>query len=139
MLPVSAVPSDDSKTTRPTAVPVASASTRHVPSTCVRSPYPPESDATGIPQVFAVRTTDPSTRFVGAAAAVDGGHPRFHTLGQVLRQLGVHDEVAPRLKTAPNGATAMRALAASRGRRPIGCTQATEIRSTPRRVVRSFA
>jgi molybdate transport system substrate-binding protein len=49
---------------------------------------------------------------------------------RVLRALGIWDEVASRLKTAPNGATAMRALAASTGRRPIGCTQATEILST---------
>jgi len=50
---------------------------------------------------------------------------------KVLRDLGIWDEVASRLKTAPNGATAMRALAASTSRRPIGCTQATEILSTP--------
>lgn len=50
---------------------------------------------------------------------------------KVLRDLSIWDEVAPRLKTAPNGATAMRALAASTSRRPIGCTQATEILSTP--------
>ena len=50
---------------------------------------------------------------------------------KVLRNLGIWDAVASRLKTAPNGATAMRALAASTSRRPIGCTQATEIHSTP--------
>lgn len=50
---------------------------------------------------------------------------------RVLRDLGIHDTVAPRLKTAPNGATAMRALAVSESNRPIGCTQATEILSTP--------
>ncbi len=50
---------------------------------------------------------------------------------KVLRDLGIWDEVAARLKTAPNGATAMRALSASTGRHPIGCTQATEILSTP--------
>jgi molybdate transport system substrate-binding protein len=32
---------------------------------------------------------------------------------------------------AANGATAMRTLAASKARRPIGCTQADEIQSTP--------
>jgi molybdate transport system substrate-binding protein len=32
-----------------------------------------------------------------------------------------------RLKVFPNGATAMRELAASKARRPIGCTQSTEI------------
>ena len=50
---------------------------------------------------------------------------------KVLRDLGIWGEVASRLKTAPNGATAMRALSVSTSRRPIGCTQATEILSTP--------
>jgi len=36
-----------------------------------------------------------------------------------------------RLRPYPNGATAMRALAGARGESPIGCTQATEIISTP--------
>ena len=38
--------------------------------------------------------------------------------------------VAARLKIYPNGATAMRHLAASDAARPIGCTQSTEIIST---------
>jgi molybdate transport system substrate-binding protein len=46
---------------------------------------------------------------------------------KVMRELGIADEVAGRLKPAANGATAMRALAASTGHRPLGCTQATEI------------
>jgi len=50
---------------------------------------------------------------------------------KVLRDLSICDDVSSSLKTAPNGATAMRALAASTSRRPIGCTQATEILSTP--------
>ena len=50
---------------------------------------------------------------------------------KVLHDLGVWEKVALRLKMAPNGATAMRALAASTSRRPFGCTQATEILSTP--------
>jgi molybdate transport system substrate-binding protein len=49
---------------------------------------------------------------------------------KVLRQLGIADEVAARLRIFPNGATAMRGLAASKARRPIGCTQSTEIIST---------
>jgi molybdate transport system substrate-binding protein len=39
--------------------------------------------------------------------------------------------VAARLKIYPNGATAMRHLVDSDALRPIGCTQATEIISTP--------
>jgi len=53
-------------------------------------------------------------------------------VAKVLAQLGIADEVAGRLKIYPNGATAMRELASSKGRRPIGCTQSTEIISTDR-------
>ena len=52
-------------------------------------------------------------------------------VAKVLQQLGIADEVAARLKIYPNGATAMRHLAASDAIRPIGCTQSTEIISTP--------
>jgi molybdate transport system substrate-binding protein len=48
-------------------------------------------------------------------------------VANVLRKLGIADDVAARLKVFPNGATAMRELAASEARRPIGCTQSTEI------------
>jgi molybdate transport system substrate-binding protein len=48
----------------------------------------------------------------------------------VLDRLGIAGEVAPRLRTFPNGATAMRALADLAGGRPIGCTQVTEILNT---------
>jgi molybdate transport system substrate-binding protein len=48
-------------------------------------------------------------------------------VAKVLRQLGIFDSVADRLKVFPNGATAMRELAASNASRPIGCTQSTEI------------
>jgi len=51
-------------------------------------------------------------------------------VAKVLRQLGIADEVAARLEIYPNGATAMRHLAASDAVRPIGCTQSTEIIST---------
>jgi len=51
-------------------------------------------------------------------------------VARVLQQLGIADEVAARLKIYPNGATAMRHLAASDAVRPIGCTQSTEIIST---------
>lgn len=48
-------------------------------------------------------------------------------VAKVLRDLGIFDVVQPRLKVFPNGATAMRELAASSAQRPIGSTQATEI------------
>jgi molybdate transport system substrate-binding protein len=51
-------------------------------------------------------------------------------VAKILGQLGIADKVADRLKIFPNGATAMRYLAESDARRPIGCTQSTEIIST---------
>jgi molybdate transport system substrate-binding protein len=51
-------------------------------------------------------------------------------VARVLGQIGIADEVAARLKIYPNGATAMRELAASGAKRPIGCTQSTEIIAT---------
>jgi molybdate transport system substrate-binding protein len=51
-------------------------------------------------------------------------------VADVLRRLGLADELAPRLSIHPNGATAMRALAAATERGAIGCTQITEIRYT---------
>lgn len=50
---------------------------------------------------------------------------------KVLDSLGIRAQVAARLRAHPNGATAMRELAASRDARPIGCTQITEILNTP--------
>ena len=52
-------------------------------------------------------------------------------VAKVLRELGIAGEVAAKLKMFPNGATAMRSLAASDAKRPIGCTQSTEIISIP--------
>jgi len=52
-------------------------------------------------------------------------------VSKILRQLGIADQLAARLKMYPNGATAMRHLAVSKALRPIGCTQSTEIISTP--------
>ena len=93
---------------------------------------------------IAVRGGDPlppvgdAARLRAALLAADAIHfpdPEQATAGihfaKVLRELGIWDDVAGRLKTAPNGATAMRALAASTSRSPIGCTQATEIIATP--------
>ena len=50
---------------------------------------------------------------------------------KVLNSLGVDAAADPRMLTFPNGATAMRALAASPLANPIGCTQVTEILNTP--------
>jgi molybdate transport system substrate-binding protein len=48
----------------------------------------------------------------------------------VLDKLGITAELRDRLRTFPNGATAMAALARSTSARPIGSTQTTEILST---------
>jgi molybdate transport system substrate-binding protein len=50
---------------------------------------------------------------------------------RVLDTLGIRGEVEPRLKTYPNGATAMRELAQAKGARVVGCAQVTEINNTP--------
>jgi molybdate transport system substrate-binding protein len=69
-----------------------------------------------------------------AADAIFAPDTRASTAGihvaKVLQQLGIADEVAARLHIFPNGATAMRNLAASTASRPIGCTQSTEIIGT---------
>ena len=52
-------------------------------------------------------------------------------VAKILQQLGIADDVAQKLRIFPNGAIAMRNLAASNAVNPIGCTQSTEIISTP--------
>jgi molybdate transport system substrate-binding protein len=60
--------------------------------------------------------------------------PKLATAGihfaGVLERLGIADEVSDRIRVFPNGATAMRQLAASQASNPIGCTQVTEILPT---------
>jgi molybdate transport system substrate-binding protein len=93
---------------------------------------------------LAVRAGDPKVTVTDAASlraallaadAIFVPDTKASTAGihvaKVLAQLGIADEVAARLKIHPNGATAMRHLAASDSVRPIGCTQSTEIISTP--------
>jgi molybdate transport system substrate-binding protein len=101
------------------------------------------SDVGLVETAMAVRAGDPSVSAHDAAslrAAFLGADAIFvpdtktSTAGihvaKVLRQLGIADEVAARLKIYPNGATAMRHLAQSDAVRPVGCTQSTEIIST---------
>lgn len=101
-------------------------------------------DIGAVQTAVAVRSGDPLPE-VGSAAdlrttllaagAIHFPDPEQSTAGihfaKVLRDLGIRQAVAGRLQPAANGATAMRALAASTGRRPIGCTQSTEIIVTP--------
>lgn len=101
-------------------------------------------DIGAVETAIAVRRGDPPPDVAtapglrAALLAADEIHfpdPQQATAGihfaKVLAQLGIDTEAAGRLRTAPNGATAMRALTASTSNRPIGCTQATEILSTP--------
>jgi molybdate transport system substrate-binding protein len=87
----------------------------------------------GDPRV-AVRDTAELRQAFLAADAIFVPDTRASTAGihvaKVLQQLGIADEVAARLKIFPNGATAMRNLAASSATKPVGCTQSTEIIST---------
>ena len=70
-----------------------------------------------------------------AADAIYFPDPKLATAGihfaKVIDRSASTADVASRLRTYPNGATAMRELAAARGGRPIGCTQVTEILNTP--------
>jgi molybdate transport system substrate-binding protein len=50
---------------------------------------------------------------------------------RVLRDLGISDAVAGRLRTFPGGIPAMKAMAACDLARPLGCTQVTEILRIP--------
>ena len=45
----------------------------------------------------------------------------------VMRVLGIHDELLPRFRNFPSGATSMRELAVTGAPGQIGCTQVTEI------------
>ena len=83
----------------------------------------------------ALATPDDLRAALRAADEIHFPDPELSTAGihfaTVLRDLGLWDPLVSRLRPAPTGATAMRALAASTGRHPIGCTQASEILSTP--------
>jgi molybdate transport system substrate-binding protein len=92
---------------------------------------------------LAVRSRDPQVKVTDAATlraaflaadAIFVPDTKASTAGihvaKVLEQLGIASEVGARLKIYPNGATAMRHLAASDFVTPIGCTQSTEIIST---------
>jgi molybdate transport system substrate-binding protein len=102
------------------------------------------ADIGTVPTAVAVRTGDPAPPIGDADAirnalrAADGIYfpdPKLATAGihfaKVINALGLTAEVASRLRTFPNGQTAMRELAAAKDARPIGCTQVTEILNTP--------
>jgi molybdate transport system substrate-binding protein len=64
--------------------------------------------------------------FPDAQRATAGIH-----FAKVMQALGVHDALQPHFCTFPNGATAMREMAASPAQQPIGCTQVSEIMYSP--------
>ena len=83
----------------------------------------------------AVATPEGLAAALRAADVVHFPDPQRATAGihfaKVLRELGLDAELERRIRTFPNGATAMRELAASSAANPIGCTQVTEILFTP--------
>jgi molybdate transport system substrate-binding protein len=101
------------------------------------------SDIGLVETAIAVRVGDPIVSVGNAAALRDAllaadaifvPDLKASTAGihvaKVLQQLDIANQVATRLKIFPNGATAMRQLAASDAVRPLGCTQSTEILGT---------
>jgi molybdate transport system substrate-binding protein len=102
------------------------------------------ADIGRVETAIAVRAGDPPVAIADAATLRDAllaadaifvPDIRASTAGthvaKMLQQLGIAHDVTDRLKIFPNGATAMRGLAESDALRPIGCTQSTEIISTP--------
>lgn len=81
-----------------------------------------------------LQTVDHLKALLQAAPAIYFPDPAKATAGihfmKVLRALGLADD-ASRLRTFPNGATAMAALAQAPEADAVGCTQVTEILITP--------
>lgn len=86
-------------------------------------PVPPVGDAAALRD--ALQAAD-AIYFPDPATATAGIH-----FTKVMRQLGIANEVAPRVRNFPNGHAAMTAMAVLCGGRPIGCTQTTEILGVP--------
>ena len=102
------------------------------------------SDVGVVETALAVRSGDPLIKVSDAATlraallasdAIFVPDTKASTAGihvaKVLHEIGIADDVADRLHILSSGATAMRGLAMSEAERPIGCTQSTEIISTP--------
>lgn len=85
----------------------------------------PDPDVASADGVRAALLAADAIYFPDPAKATAGIH-----FAKVLDLLGIRETVMARLRPFPNGATAMREMAAAGGR-PIGCTQATEIVATP--------
>ncbi|MFZ2652818.1 MAG: substrate-binding domain-containing protein [Burkholderiaceae bacterium] len=100
-------------------------------------------DLGGVRTGVAVRVADPRPDISGgdalrqallAADEIYLPDPQRATAGihfaRVLDKLGIREAIGARLRTFPNGATAMGAMARATAARVIGCTQVTEILHT---------
>jgi molybdate transport system substrate-binding protein len=85
--------------------------------------HPPEGDANALREALL------------QATGIYCPDPQLATAGihfmKVLQSMGIDAQVADRLRTFPNGATAMKAMADQDDPRVMGCTQTTEILITP--------
>lgn len=86
-------------------------------------PHPPIGDAAGLAAALLaadeIYLADPKRATAG-----------IHFAG-VIARLGLSERLAPRLRPYPRGHFAMHALAESKARAAIGCTQVTEIADEP--------
>lgn len=82
-----------------------------------------------------ITTPDELKMALQAAETIHFPDPQRATAGihfdRVMQQLGIRDSLQARFRTHPNGATAMRELAADGSPGAIGCTQVSEILYTP--------
>ena len=101
------------------------------------------SDLGSVPTAVAVRANDEAIDISTEAAlreallaadAIYFPDPDKSTAGghfsKVIDRLGIRPQVAAKLRSFPNGMTAMHSLGEAAGK-PIGCTQTTEIFATP--------
>jgi molybdate transport system substrate-binding protein len=83
----------------------------------------------------AIGTPDELRSTLAAATALYFPDPERATAGihfaKVLAELGLAEQTLPRWRTCPNGATAMREMAAGGPAGAVGCTQVSEILITP--------
>ena len=83
----------------------------------------------------AIATQDDLRASLLAADAIYLPDPKLATAGihvmKVLDTLGIRAAAEPKLRAFPNGMTAMHAMAAQKGGRPIAIGQGTEVLSTP--------
>ncbi len=86
---------------------------------CRGAPHPPVATRA---QLQAALQAAQAVYFPDAQRSTAGIH-----FSQVLDQLGLAQTLAARLRTFPNGATAMRELALSANAAALGCTQISEI------------